>query len=131
MISPDQELFDGLYAFSEDMGFDTYDYLPMESENVSYPFVEIGNVQQINLPTKSSMGARFSITSDVWGSAEMRFKVSQMIDQFSKLANRTIVTEHYRFVGRPNQTNKEILNDTSVENTVLKHGVLTLVFDLG
>lgn len=131
MISPDQELFDYVYDASEKLGYDTYDYLPMASENAKYPFVEIGNVQQINLPTKTALGARFTISIHIWGNARMRFEVSQMTERLCNLANHVLVGEHYRFVGRPDRTDKEILNDTSVENTVLKHGILTLVFDLG
>lgn len=130
MISPDQELFDCIMIASQDYGFETYDHLPLETENASYPFVEIGDIQQLNLPNKTALGARFIVNLNVWGDNEMRLDVSQMSDCLSSLANHVLLTDHYRFVGRPGQTDKQILNDTSVENTVLKHGILTLVFDL-
>lgn len=131
MYLPDQELFDCIYEHSEEMGFDTYDHLPLRTENASYPFVEVGDVQQINIANKTAIGAQLNITLNVWGSAEDRFVVSQISEQLSELANGVLLTDHFRFVGRPSQTDKQILTDTSVENTVLKHGILTLIFNLG
>lgn len=131
MYLPDQELFDCIYQHSEDMGFNTYDHLPLRTENASYPFVEVGDVQQINIANKTAIGAQLNITLNVWGGAEDRFVVSQISEQLSELANGVLLTDHFRFVGRPSKTDKQILTDTSVENTVLKHGIVMLVFNLG
>lgn len=131
MYLPDQELFDCIYQHSEDMGFNTYDHLPLRTENASYPFVEVGDVQQINIANKTAIGAQLNITLNVWGGAEDRFVVSQISEQLSELANGVLLTDHFRFVGRPSKTDKQILTDTSVENTVLKHGIIMLVFNLG
>lgn len=131
MYLPDQELFDCIYQHSEDMGFNTYDHLPLRTENASYPFVEVGDVQQINIANKTAIGAQLNITLNVWGGAEDRFVVSQISEQLSELANGVLLTDHFRFVGRPSKTDKQILTDMSVENTVLKHGIIMLVFNLG
>lgn len=131
MYLPDQELFDCIYQHSEDMGFNTYDHLPLRTENASYPFVEVGDVQQINIANKTAIGAQLNITLNVWGGAEDRFVVSQISEQLSELANGVLLTDHFRFVGRTSKTDKQILTDTSVENTVLKHGIIMLVFNLG
>lgn len=131
MYLPDQELFDCIYQHSEDMGFNTYDHLPLRTENASYPFVEVGDVQQINIANKTAIGAQLNITLNVWGGAEDRFVVSQISEQLSELANGVLLTDHFCFVGRPSKTDKQILTDTSVENTVLKHGIIMLVFNLG
>lgn len=128
---PDQELFDYIYSASQEMGFDTYDHLPMQSENASYPFVNIGDVQQLNIANKTAVGAELHITLNVWGNAESRFVVSQMSEKLSELANRVLITDHFRFVGRPSRTDKQIITDTSVPDTVLKHGIVMLVFNLG
>lgn len=131
MYLPDQELFDCIYQHSKDMGFNTYDHLPLRTENASYPFVEVGDVQQINIANKTAIGAQLNITLNVWGGAEDRFVVSQISEQLSELANGVLLTDHFRFVGRQSKTDKQILTDTSVENTVLKHGIVMLVFNLG
>lgn len=128
---PDQELFDYIYSASQEMGFDTYDHLPMQSENASYPFVNIGSVQQLNIANKTAIGAELHITLNVWGNAESRFTVSQMSEKLAELANRVLITDHFRFVGRPSRTDKQIITDTSVPDTVLKHGIVMLVFNLG
>ncbi|MCH3911500.1 MAG: DUF3168 domain-containing protein [Limosilactobacillus oris] len=128
---PDQELFDYMYSASQEMGFDTYDHLPMQSENAEYPFVNIGDVQQLNIANKTAIGAELHITLNVWGNAESRFTVSQMSEKLAELANRVLITDHFRFVGRPSRTDKQIITDTSVPDTVLKHGIVMLVFNLG
>lgn len=130
MYLPDQELFDYIYSASQEMGFDTYDHLPMQSENAAYPFVNIGDVQQLNIANKTAIGAELHITLNVWGNAESRFTVSQMSEKLSELANRVLITDHFRFVGRPSRTDKQIITDTSVPDTVLKHGIVMLVFNL-
>lgn len=128
---PDQELFDYMYSASQEMGFDTYDHLPMQSENASYPFVNIGDVQQLNITNKTAIGAELHITLNIWGDGESRFVVSQMSEQLAELANRVLITDHFRFIGRPSRTDKQIITDTSVPDTVLKHGIVMLVFNLG
>lgn len=131
MYLPDQELFDYIYSASQEMGFDTYDHLPMQSENASYPFVNIGDVQQLNIANKTAIGAELHITLNIWGDGESRFVVSQMSEQLAELANRVLITDHFRFIGRPSRTDKQIITDTSVPDTVLKHGIVMLVFNLG
>lgn len=131
MYLPDQELFDYIYSASQEMGFDTYDHLPIQSENASYPFVNIGDVQQLNIANKTAIGAELHITLNIWGDGESRFVVSQMSEQLAELANRVLITDHFRFVGRPSRTDKQILTDTSVPDTVLKHGIVALAFNLG
>lgn len=131
MYLPDQELFDYIYSASQEMGFDTYDHLPIQSENAGYPFVNIGDVQQLNIANKTAIGAELHITLNVWGNAESRFTVSQMSEKLAELANRVLITDHFRFVGRPSRTDKQILTDTSVPDAVLKHGIVMLVFNLG
>lgn len=128
---PDQELFDYIYSASQEMGFDTYDHLPIQSENASYPFVNIGDVQQLNIANKTAIGAELHITLNIWGDGESRFVVSQMSEQLAELANRVLITDHFRFIGRPSRTDKQIITDTSVPDTVLKHGIVMLVFNLG
>lgn len=130
MYLPDQELFDYIYSASQEMGFDTYDHLPMQSENAEYPFVNIGDVQQLNIANKTAIGAELHITLNVWGDSESRFTVSKMSEKLAELANRVLITDHFRFVGRPSRTDKQIITDTSVPDTVLKHGIVMLVFNL-
>ena len=113
------------------MGFSTYDHLPLENEDAKYPFVNIGDVQQLNVANKTAIGAELHITINVWGNNEERFDVAKITEQLAELANQVLLTTHFRFVGRPSRTDKQIITDTIVPDTVLKHGILMLVFSLG
>ena len=130
IYSPQQELYDQLYIESENLGYTTYDHLPMQSENAEYPFVIIGENQLIPLNLKTAVGAQLNQTIHVWGDETMRFTVAEMLNQLTQLGYRNIRTDHFRFVGRVGQQDSQIMQDTSVPNTVLNHGILTLVFSL-
>ena len=123
MISADQELYDVLYYYSQsELKFDTYDQLPRS--DASYPFVHFGVTEEDSGIIKNAKSGELTQTINVWGDQDMRFKIAQMMDKF--VLNR-VVSDHYIF----NLTSykKRILPDSSVPNTRLYHGVLTLVFD--
>ncbi|MDM8222131.1 DUF3168 domain-containing protein [Limosilactobacillus vaginalis] len=128
---PEQELFDQLYIESEQLGYNTYDHLPLRTENAKYPFVMIGDTQQIPINYRTAIGGTFTVTLHVWGDGESRYTVSKIMERLAELGGRTINTEHFHFVGRLNREDRQIITDTSVPDTVLKHGILTLVFNLG
>ncbi len=128
--SPQQELYDQIYIASEDLGFNTYDHLPMQTENAEYPFVIVGENQLIPLNLKTAIGGQLNQTIHVWGDEDMRFTVADILNQLAQLGYQTIQTEHFRFVGRIGRQDCQIMQDTSVPNTVLNHGILTLVFNL-
>lgn len=44
MKSPQQELYDYVFLEALNKGYDTYDHLPMASENANYPFVTLENM---------------------------------------------------------------------------------------
>jgi hypothetical protein len=127
---PEQELFDQLYVESDALGFNTYDHLPLRTENAEYPFVVIGDTQQLQINYRTAIGGTFTITLHVWAEGEDRYTVAQMLAKLAKLGEGVLLTDHFRFVGRYNQEDRQIITDTSVPNTVLKHGILTLVFNL-
>ena len=114
LLIPTQELYDKIFEVSQSLGFNTYDYLP--AKEVDYPFVQLANTQQ---------------TIHVWGTLKMRYQVTQMMERLNQLADGTLCTDNFRFIGRNNQSDFQIMNDTSVPDTVLVHGVLTLFFNLG
>ena len=127
---PEQELFDQLYVESDELGFDTYDHLPLRTENAEYPFVVIGDTQQLPINYKTALSGTFSITLHVWAEGEDRYTVAKMLAGLAKIGEGVLLTDHFRFVGRYNQEDRQIITDTSVPDTVLKHGILTLVFNL-
>lgn len=127
---PEQELFDMVYQKALDLGYTVYDHLPLESENAPYPFVNLGDTQLIPIATKTGLRGTATITLNVWGNGESRYQVAQMIQALSNIGNGYLLTDNFRFIGRPSRADRQIMTDTSVPDTVLMHGIITLVFDL-
>lgn len=126
ITSPEQELYDYFYAFSQDCGFKTYDHLPMETENAPYPFVIIGDMQTVPSATKTSLNGNVLLTIDIWGDKKQRFAVSNMAERFFYTSIGQLLTDNYRFFGRVEDQSKEFTQDQSVPNTVLNRATLTL-----
>lgn len=121
-MSPEQELYDRLYYYSQnELGYDTYDQLPRL--DAKYPFVELAETDSSRVDAKVTLSHRISQIVHVWGDETMRFQIDQMINQF--ILDR-VVSDDY--VYSLESSEKRILSDTSVPNTRLYHGVLTLVF---
>jgi hypothetical protein len=124
-MSPGQELYDRLYIYSEDLHYDTYDQLP--KDGTSYPFVVIGDIENMFSNYKTEVGGRVAVTLNVWGTEFMRTDVDYMLEKLTSIS--TVATEHFKFTNRLNELQNQIISDTSVPNTRLLHGVSTLVFD--
>lgn len=122
-MSPEQELYDRLYIISQnELGYDTYDQLPRLDAN--YPFVELAETQNTSNDIKNSRQGQVTQTANFWGSEDMRY---QLVEMMSKFLFDRVRTDNYVYV--LNHVEKRILPDSSVPNTRLFHGVLTLVFD--
>ena len=126
---PTQELYDKIFEASQSCGFDTYDYLT--AKEVDYPVVQLANTQQTSMKQKTAKGGRIAQNRDVWGTQKMSYQGTQMMEKLNQLADGTLITDNFRFIGRNNQSVFQIMNVTSVPDTGLVHGVLTLFFNLG
>lgn len=122
MIDIQEELFDRLYFFAQDeLGFDTYDSLPRDG--TKYPFVEMAETDLVSDNLKNAYSGTITQTVNVWGDQDMRFMIVQMMN---KLCVNRVKSDHYIFDLKNMQ--KRILPDSSVPNTRLFHGILTLEF---
>lgn len=130
MKSPQQELYDYVFVQSMDHGYDTYDHLPMQSENASYPFVTIEDAQLVPLPTKTTIGADINLTVNVWGNQEQRLTVDTIANSLLMVASSSFQTENYRYRGRMSGSDYQIIQDSSVPDTVLNHAIVNLKFTL-
>ena len=120
------ELFNRVFEFCQSkIKYDTYDMLPMK--NVKYPFIVLDDIQNIPINVKTAAAGNINITVHIWGNDEMRLEISEAIDKLLKL--QEIESDNFKFKVRLNEENSQLLNDTSVANTELIHGVVTLVFD--
>lgn len=129
VFSPEMELFNYFYMFC-DGKFDTYDYLPMESQNAPYPFVLIGNTQLVPDGTKSALNGDITQTIDVWNIADDRATTNSMINQIYDSALKCKGTEHYRMAFNKQRSETRMVIDTSVQSAVLLHGILDLHFSI-
>jgi hypothetical protein len=84
--TPDQDLYDAIFAASVALGYSTYQHNPPET--ATYPFVRIGNVQLVPIATKSYLLADVYANIDVWGSAKSRKKVSEMAHKLIHAVSR-------------------------------------------
>ena len=130
MKSPQQELYDYVFLQSMNNGYDTYDHLPMASENVDYPFVTIENVNLVPIPNKTSIGAEINLTVNVWGNQDQRLVVDTIASSLLMIASLRFKTADYCYQGRMNGSNYQIIQDTSVPDTVLNHAIVNLKFNL-
>ena len=122
-MSPEQELYDRLYIISQnELGYDTYDQLPRL--DATYPFVELAETQNVSNDIKNSRQGQVTQTINFWGSENMRYQLAKMMEKFLFYRVRT---DSYVYV--LDHVEKRILPDSSVPNTRLFHGVLTLVFN--
>lgn len=128
--SPEQDMFDWFFKWSVNNGYDTYDYLPPESEHVAYPFVYVGNVQGVPDATKTELTGSVYLNIDIWGTRKQRLTVSQIVERFFHAAIGYIRTPNYFYYGQPNQQSKRLQLDTSVPNTILMRGLLELKLDI-
>lgn len=122
-MNPELELFDRLYYYSQnELNYDTYDQLPRPE--ASYPFIELAETENNSIDIKNAYSGSIMQTINVWGDQDMRFLIGKMMN---KLCVNRINSDHYIFNLTSYQ--KRILPDSSVPNSRLYHGVLTLVFD--
>ncbi|MGO4864785.1 hypothetical protein [Ligilactobacillus ruminis] len=129
-MTVDQLIFDYLFQLSLSSGYSTYDHLPLESENAPYPFVVIGSVQTLPVVTKNALQGQIVANVDVWGDGEGRFKVSQMMNDIFVQASQPVELDGYSVRLKIDDYDNQIMQDTSVQNAVLNHGMMTLVFNL-
>lgn len=129
-MTVDQLIFDYLFQLSLNSGYSTYDHLPLESENAPYPFVVIGAVQTLPVVTKNALQGKIVANVDVWGNGEGRFKVSQMMNDIFVQSSQPVELDGYSVRLKIDDYDNQIIQDTSVPNTVLNHGMMTLVFNL-
>ncbi|WP_278914915.1 hypothetical protein [Ligilactobacillus agilis] len=129
-MTVDQLIFDYLFQLSLNSGYSTYDHLPLETENAPYPFVVIGSVQTLPVVTKNALQGQIVANVDVWGDGEGRFKVSQMMNDIFVQSSQPVELDGYSVRLKIDDYDNQIMQDTSVPNTVLNHGMMTLVFNL-
>lgn len=124
---PQQELFSTIKTELEKKGYEVYDGT-LPPDDTPYPFIYLGDMQQIDDENKDATFSDIYQTIHVWNDTPKNRGIvsSMMLD--IKLTCRLIEkTTHYSFYLRNAQ--QRILSDNTTK-TPLLHGVLELEFKM-
>lgn len=124
-MDPQQELFTALLTAIQTLGYDVYDgYLP--PKGTPYPFVYVGEVQQVDEANKSAVFGKVHATVHVWhNTPKQRGTVSQMLLNIKTACRNLRYTQGFSWDVR--NIDQRILPDDTTE-TPLLHGVLDVEF---
>lgn len=124
-MDPQQELFAALLTAIQALGYDVFDgYLP--PKGTPYPFVYIGEVQQVDEANKNAVFGKVHATVHVWhNTPKQRGTVSQMLLNIKTACRNLRYTQGFSWDVR--NIDQRILPDDTTE-TPLLHGVLDIEF---
>lgn len=125
MNDPQQELFTRLKLDLESLGYAVYDgFLP--SENTPYPFIYIGDSQQIDDANKSAVFGSVHQTIHIWhNNPKQRGTVSTMLLAVKIICRKISHTTNFAWTVR--NITQNILPDNTTKSPLL-HGVLNVEF---
>lgn len=124
-IDPQQELFTAIKLKLEEKGYSVFDGA-LPPENTPYPFIYLGDMQQVDTNTKSAVIGNVFFTIHVWSNTPTnRGRVSAMLLTIKRICRSIEDTANFNwFVVN---TNQRIISDTTTR-TPLLHGVLEVEF---
>lgn len=124
-MDPQQELFAALLTAIQTLGYDVFDgYLP--PKGTPYPFVYVGEMQQVDEANKSAVFGKVHATVHVWhNTPKQRGTVSQMLLSIKTACRNLRYTQGFSWDVR--NIDQRILPDDTTE-TPLLHGVLDIEF---
>ena len=121
MRDPQQELFTALYIGLKAKGYDVYDGV-LPPEDTPYPFVYLGDSQQIDDANKSAVFGNVYQTIHIWhNNPKQRGTVSSMLLDIKAECRKIGKTENFSWAVR-NMTQR-IIPDTTTKTPLLQ-GVL-------
>ncbi|AXF54624.1 hypothetical protein [Salicibibacter kimchii] len=129
--SPQQQIFDAVFAASLSLGYDTYDYLPAESADL--PFVFVGEQINTDRRTKRFLYGEVNQTVHVYAmqrngeqpQGTNRVDFTGMMDQLKIEMRKIKRTDNFKI--SHGNINDQIMIDTSTSTTLL-HGVIEVPF---
>ena len=116
-----QEIYDIIFERIQKLGYDCYPFLP--KDNVSYPFIVLGEVSLKPKATKSFSLGEASIFIHVWTNKESRKECESICQKISFACHE--FTEPHVWTLLDGST--RVLADNSTNDT-LWHGILDLTY---
>ena len=124
-MDPQQELFSKIKIELENKGYDVYDGA-LPDENTPYPFIYLGDMQQIDDANKSAVFGNVYPTIHVWHNKyKQRGTVSSILLDIKQVCRMIEKTNNFEWLIV--NVNQRIISDTTTK-TPLLHGVLELEF---
>lgn len=124
-MDPQQEIFTELLLRIKALGYDVFDG-ELPPENTPYPFVYLGDMQQIDRNTKTEVIGSTFPSIHIWHSSpKKRGTVSKMLREIKLVCRRIEKTKNYSWFVK--NMNQRIITDTTTK-TPLLHGILEVEF---
>jgi len=130
MSLPDQEISETVSDILIDIGMNWFSTLPDIKETFAkMPYVYCGDVSLQLLPNKSSLQGTVSITLNLFGRKEQRWKLSELQQQMYRLLLPIERTASYRVVIDPVVTVNTVTEE-NIDNATIWHGTLDLTYKI-
>lgn len=124
-MDPQQELFSKIKIELENKGYDVYDGA-LPQNDTPYPFVYLGDMQQIDDANKSAVFGNVYQAIHVWhNNYNQRGTVSSMLLDIKQVCRMIDKTNNFEWMIL--NINQRIISDTTTK-TPLLHGILELEF---
>lgn len=124
-MDPQQELFSKIKIELENKGYDVYDGA-LPQNDTPYPFVYLGDMQQIDDANKSAVFGNVYQAIHVWhNNYNLRGTVSSMLLDIKQVCRMIDKTNNFEWMIL--NINQRIISDTTTK-TPLLHGILELEF---
>lgn len=120
---PDQELYDEVYKICQFLRYNVFTYLP--PDKTPYPFVYIGESQELPQATKSVLVGTIQLNIHIYGLHTKRKQVSDMKGAILWELRKLRQSKNFNWKISNNQTQPQMLQDTTT-NTALWHCVIPL-----